>query len=100
MEFPIKQALQQGVAAHREGKLEDAERFYRTIIESQPLHPDANHSLGILAVSVNQIAEAIAVFKTALKNSHLDNKESHDLLSTSRICGPQHNSLKLFIIRA
>ena len=34
MELTIEQALQQGVAAHREGKLQDAERFYRAILQS------------------------------------------------------------------
>ena len=36
MELTIEQALQQGVAAHREGKLEEAERLYRAILQSQP----------------------------------------------------------------
>ena len=55
MELTIEQALQQGVAAHNEGKLEDAERLYRAVLQSQPLHPDANHNLGVLAVSMNLI---------------------------------------------
>ena len=54
MELSIEQALQQGVAAHKEGKLQDAERLYRAILQSQPAHPDANHNLGVLAVSVNK----------------------------------------------
>jgi len=29
MELTVEQALQQGVAAHKEGKLQDAERLYR-----------------------------------------------------------------------
>ena len=29
MELTIEQALQQGVTAHKEGKLQDAERLYR-----------------------------------------------------------------------
>ena len=32
MELTIEQALQQGVAAHKEGKLQDAERLYRAIL--------------------------------------------------------------------
>ena len=52
MELTIEQALQQGVAAHREGKLEEAERLYRAILQAQPLHPDANHNLWVIAVSV------------------------------------------------
>jgi Flp pilus assembly protein TadD len=66
MELTIEQALQQGVAAHKEGKLQDAERLYRAILQSQPAHPDANHNLGVLAVSVNKADAALPLFKTAL----------------------------------
>ena len=66
MELTIEQALQGGVAAHKEGNLQDAERLYRAILRSQPLHPDANHNLGVLAVSANKAAEALPLFKTAL----------------------------------
>ena len=67
MELTIEQALQQGVTAHKEGKLQDAERLYRAILQSQPLHPDANHNLGVLAVSVNKADAALPLFKTALE---------------------------------
>ena len=67
MELTIEQALQQGITAHKEGKLEEAERLYRTILESQPVHPDANHNLGLIAVSVNKAGAALPLFKTALE---------------------------------
>jgi Flp pilus assembly protein TadD len=67
MELTIEQALQQGTAAHREGKLQEAERLYRAILQSQPAHPDANHNLGVLAVSVNKAEAALPLFKTALE---------------------------------
>ncbi|MEQ9208371.1 MAG: tetratricopeptide repeat protein [Pseudomonadales bacterium] len=67
MDLTIEQALQQGIAAHKEGKLQDAERLYRAILQSQPLHPDANHNLGVLAVSVNKAEAALPLFKTALE---------------------------------
>jgi tetratricopeptide (TPR) repeat protein len=67
MELTIEQALQQGVAAHKEGKLQDAERLYWAILQSQPLHPDANHNLGVIAVSVNKAEAALTLFKTALE---------------------------------
>jgi thioredoxin-like negative regulator of GroEL len=67
MELTVDQALQQGVAAHKEGKLQDAERLYRAIMHSQPLHPDANHNLGVLAVSANKADAALPLFKTALE---------------------------------
>ena len=67
MELTIEQALLQGVAAHKEGKLQEAERLYRAIMQSQPLHPDANHNLGILAVSMDKADEALPLFKNAIE---------------------------------
>ena len=67
MELTIEQALQQGITAHKEGKLQDAERLYWAILQSQPMHPDANHNLGVLAVSVNKADAALPLFKTALE---------------------------------
>ena len=66
MELTIEQALQQGIAAHKEGNLQEAERLYRAILKSQPLHPDANHNLGIIAVSVGKAEAALLFFKIAL----------------------------------
>ena len=67
MELTIEQALRQGIAAHKEGKIQEAERLYRAILQSQPTHPDANHNLGVLAVSVNKAEAALPFFKTALE---------------------------------
>ena len=67
MELTIEQALQQGVVAQKEGNLQEAERLYRAILQSQPHHPDANHNLGILAVSVNKVNEALPLFKIAIE---------------------------------
>ena len=73
MELSIEQALQQGVAAHNAGNLQEAERVYQTILQSQPRHPDANHNLGLIAISVNQIEAALPLFKTALDvNSNIE----------------------------
>ena len=67
MELTIDQALLQGVAAHKEGKLQDAERLYRAILQAQPKHPDANHNLGVLAVAVGKPLKAIPLFKLAVE---------------------------------
>jgi tetratricopeptide (TPR) repeat protein len=63
----IQQALQQGVAAHKLGQLQEAERMYRAILQIQPNHPDANHNLGILAVTVGKAIDALSLFKNALE---------------------------------
>ena len=67
MELTIEQALQQGIAAHKEGKLQEAERLYRAILQSQPAHPEANHNLGVLAVFVDKADAALPLFKNALE---------------------------------
>ena len=67
MELTVDQALQQGVAAHKEGKLQEAERLYRSILQVQPGHGDANHNLGVLAVGVGKVGAALPLFKTALE---------------------------------
>ena len=69
MENTIYKALQQAVEAHRAGKLHDAENLYRAILQVQPKHPDANHNLGVLAVSVNKPEAALPLFKTALESN-------------------------------
>ena len=66
MELTIETTLQQGIAAHNAGNLQEAERAYRAILQSQPEHPDANHNLGVIAISANQIEAALRLFKTAL----------------------------------
>ena len=67
MELTIEQALQRAVEDHKAGKLQDAEALYRAILQSQPKHPDANHNLGVMAVSLNKTEAAIPLFKIALE---------------------------------
>ena len=66
MDLSMEELLQQGIAAHKAGNLQEAERAYRAILQSRPQHPDANHNLGLIAVSANQIEEALSLFKIAL----------------------------------
>jgi tetratricopeptide (TPR) repeat protein len=67
MELTIDQALQKAVEAHKAGKLAEAEALYRAILQAQPKHPDANHNLGVLAVSLNKSELALLFLKTALE---------------------------------
>ena len=69
MELTVDQALQKGIAAHKEGRLQDAESFYRAILQAQPNHPDANHNLGVSAVAAGKPLEAIPLLKLALETN-------------------------------
>ena len=65
MELTVDQALQQGVVAHRDGKLQEAENYYRAILNSQPQQPDANYNLGVLVFDIGDVEQALLHFKIA-----------------------------------
>ena len=67
MQVNIEQTLRRGIEAQEEGKLKDAERFYRLVLKAEPLHSDANYCLGVLAVSANKADESLPLFKKAIK---------------------------------
>ena len=66
-ELTIDQALQQAIESHRAGQVQEADRLYTAILKAQPKHPDANHNMGVLAVSVGKVEQALPFFKTALE---------------------------------
>jgi tetratricopeptide (TPR) repeat protein len=67
MELTLDETLQKAVEAHKAGRSQEADRLYTAILQAQPKHPDANHNMGVLAVGVNKMQEALAYFKTALE---------------------------------
>ena len=67
MELTLEEALQKAVEAHQAGQTREAERLYSFVLNAQPNHPDANHNMGALAVSVDKRPEALAYFKIALE---------------------------------
>ena len=66
-ELTIDQALQQAVEAHKAGQIQEADHLYTAILKAQPKHPDANHNMGVLAVGVGKVEQALPFFKTALE---------------------------------
>ena len=66
MNLTLAEALQRGIAAHKEGKLEEADRFYTAILKAEPMHPDANHNMGVLAVGVGKVEQSLSFFKSAV----------------------------------
>ena len=67
MELTLDQALQKAVEAHKDGQIQEADRLYTAILKAYPKHPDANHNLGVLAVSIGKAQDALPFFKTALE---------------------------------
>ena len=70
----VDQALQRAVACHRDGQLQQAEQLYRAILEVQPLHADANHNLGALALGVGKPEVGLPFLRKALE-SHPEQRQ-------------------------
>ena len=67
MKLKLTEALQKGIEAHRAGNAQEADRYYTVILKANPKHPDANHNMGVLAVSLGKVEAALPFFKTALE---------------------------------
>src|ERR1700761_8319119 len=61
--------LQQAVQHHQAEAFAEAERLYRSILQAQPDHPEANPHLGMLAVQLEQHAMGLPFLKAALEAS-------------------------------
>ena len=69
MKLTIKQTLLKAIAAHKLGKIEEAEHLYGLVLKTQTTNVDANHNLGVLLVSQNKLTEALPLFKTAIETN-------------------------------
>lgn len=63
----LEGALQQAVAHHQGGKLQEAEQLYRAVLQAHPGQAVANHNLGILAGQVGQYLAGLPYLKAALE---------------------------------
>ena len=66
MELTLDQALKKGIEAHKAGKVQEADQYYTAILKAMPNHPDANHNMGVLAVDLGKVEQALPFFKKAL----------------------------------
>ena len=67
MQLTLKETLLKGIQAHKAGKQEEAYNYFTAILKVHPKHPDANHNIGVLAVGLGKVKEALPFFKTALE---------------------------------
>ena len=83
----IQLALQQAVAHHQAGHLQEAEHLYRAILQIQQHHPDVNHNLGTLLVQAQQPAVALAHFEAALASNPEAERYWLSYIDTLILCG-------------
>ena len=66
-ELTIKDALDLAVKNHTAGRLKEAEKIYRRIIEKYPDNPDALHLLGLIAHQAGEYEVAVEHIKRAIE---------------------------------
>ena len=64
---PSNKAVRKGLAHLDAGRVENAERLFRSVLKSEPNNPEANHALGTLAVRQGQLQSALTFLTAALQ---------------------------------
>ena len=65
----FESVLRQAVTHHQAGRLQEAERLYRSVLQTYPNHPDVNHSMGMLAMQLGLPVSGLPYFEKAWKNN-------------------------------
>lgn len=65
----ISQAIQQAIAHHQAGRLEQAEQIYRQVLARNPDQVDANHYMGAIAIQVGKPDQALPFLNNAIRNA-------------------------------
>jgi len=58
--------VDQAIAAHRSGKLAEAEVLYKKVLQAEPRHFDALHMLGIVYAQLGRFEEAESLLRSAV----------------------------------
>ncbi len=59
-------AIDVAIEHHKQGRLLDAERVYRALLDAEPLHQDALHLLGVAALQNGRRAESLELIRRAI----------------------------------
>tara|TARA_B100000214_G_C23946754_1_gene618366 strand:- start:540 stop:1541 length:1002 start_codon:yes stop_codon:yes gene_type:complete len=68
----IGETLKKGVTAHKQGKLKEAEHFYRKVLNLNSKQPDANHNLGVIAETSGKYELALTFYSKAIETHSKD----------------------------
>ena len=59
-------SIDDAIRHHEAGRLREAERLYRAMLDAEPHHPDALHLLGVLLTQLGEYDDAVAHIQAAL----------------------------------
>jgi Flp pilus assembly protein TadD len=62
----LEATLQEALAFQRAGRLAEAERLYRSLLQARPNHPGISNNLGLALKDQGKLEEAAATFQRVL----------------------------------
>lgn len=66
MKLLLNEVLDKAMEEHRAGNISEADRLYTAILRKVPTHSDANHNLGVLALSTGKLSTAQKLIENAI----------------------------------
>lgn len=70
----ISELLELAVTYHQAGQMEEAEHLYKTILDADMHHPQANHNMGVMALTAERFDLALDFLKTALESDPIQHQ--------------------------
>ena len=67
MKSNLEKSLRRAMSAHQNGRFQEAEKIYRSILRTHPKNGVANHNLGVLKVGLGKVSLALPHFQSALE---------------------------------
>ena len=67
MRLTLNETYQKAVEAQKAEQFQYAEHLYNAILEKVSKNPEVNFNMGVLAVSISKVQEALPFFQTALE---------------------------------
>ena len=64
--MPLQASFEQALALHEQGRLAEAERIYRDVLQRQPNHFAALHQLGLIALQTRHTERAVELIGKAI----------------------------------
>ncbi|TXS90685.1 tetratricopeptide repeat protein [Parahaliea maris] len=84
---PLKQALARGVALHRQGKLQEAEQQFLSILRTRPDYAPAHHTLGFLYYQADRLDLSLRELQRSVELKSRNAPAWNDLGNTQRDLG-------------
>jgi len=92
---PIERLIA-ALAAHRAGKLREAEQGYRSVLAEEAEHPAALRLLGLLLLGNGRAAEAVEVLRTAVAKQS-DDVDTHTALADALVAtGEREQAIRMY----